>query len=356
VVASILGIPLPGQPLPSPHLPAVDRAHRLALDRFIAGPENCLAEVAVRSVLSEHCPAFNPVVFYGPTGTGKSHLARGLADVWKNEYRRSVIYTFASDFARDLTDAMETQAVEEFRARFRGPLLLVIEDVGQLVDQRWAQEELLHTLDAQLAAGNRVVITAPCAPAQLSGFLPGLRSRLSGGLTVPLVAPECLTRTEILRELAALRGLALSLEVVQILAEGLPGTVPELLGALVQLEMTSRVEARPIEARMVRRYLKGRTRVQSPQLREIARLTARHFSLKLSDLRSTSRRQAVVRARGVAIYLARHLTSDSLETIGRYFGGRDHTTVLHACRKTEELLPGEPVLYEAVLQVQGQLQ
>jgi chromosomal replication initiator protein len=354
VVDSILGIPLPGQPLPGHQSPDTDRNQRLVLDRFILGPENQLAEAAIRSLLCDSADPYNPLVFYGPPGTGKSHLARGLADAWKVDLRRGVLYVLASDFARDLTDALETNALQEFRARFRSPALLVVEDIDLLSERPGAQQELLNTLDAQAEAGNRVIVTANCAPSLLPGFLPGLRSRLTAGLTVPLAPPQYATRAKVLRELAALRGIPLSEAVVDILAQNMRATVPELFGALVQLEMAAQAEGSPIGVPLARQYVKARQKAQSPQLREIARLTARHFSLKLRDLKSTSRRQAVVRARGVAMYLARLLTQNSLEDIGRYFGGRDHTTVLYGCRKTEELLPHEPSIHEAVVQLQQQ--
>jgi chromosomal replication initiator protein len=349
VVDSILGIPLPGQPLPD-----MDRNQRPALERFVLGPENQLAEAAIRALLADGDDPYNPLVFYGPAGTGKSHLARGLADVWKIDFRRSVLYVLASDFARELTDALETNALQEFRTRFRGPALLVVEDIHLLCDRPGAQQELLNTLDAQAEAGNRVIVTTNCAPALLPDFLPGLRSRLMAGLTVPLSPPQYATRVNVLRELAELRGIPLSDAVVEVLAKTMQATVPELFGALVQLEMAAQTEGAPIGVPLARQYVKARQTAQSPQLREIARLTARHFSLKLRDLKSTSRRQVVVRARGVAMYLARVLTQNSLEEIGRYFGGRDHTTVLYGCRKTEELLEHEPAIHEAVMTIQRQ--
>jgi chromosomal replication initiator protein len=178
-----------------------------------------------------------------------------------------------------------------------------------------------------------------------------LRSRLTAGLTVPLAPPQYATRTKVLRELAELRGIPLSEAVVDILAQNMRATVPELFGALVQLEMAAQAEGSPIGAPLARQYVKAR---QEAHLREIARLTARHFSLNLRDLKSTSRRQAVVRARGIAMYLARLLTQHSLAEIGRYFGGRDHTTVLYGCRKTEELLLREPAIHAAVVRLQQQ--
>ncbi len=268
--------------------------------------------------------------------------------------------TTAVDFARELAEGIETQAVDEFRAKYRAAALLVFEDLGQLATRKSgklsAQEEFIHTLDALLADGRWVVVTASAAPAELPGILPALQSRLTAGLTIPLAPPGPETRLAVLRQLAAIRNVELPDAVAQLLAEGLTGTVPELAGALVQLMMRAHVAGDPIDLPAAKRYLSVRNgKRRQPTLHEIALATARHFSLKLSDLRSPVRRRALVTARGVAVYLARHLTHESLEEIGHYFGGRDHTTVIHSCRKTEELRQTDPAIAEAIARVQKEL-
>ena len=296
-------------------------------------------------------------MLYGPSGTGKSHLARGLATAWKARYRRRrVVYTTAIDFARDLSDAMETQAMDDLRAGYHKVALLVFEDVDRLAGKQAAQEELIRTFDVLVRAGRRLVVTASAGPARLPGIMPALQMRLAAGLTVPLAAPGPNTRVVILNRLAGLRAIELSQPVARILADGLSATVPELFSALVQLENTSRLAGGRIDAEAVRSYLAGRNDSRKPQLRSIAGVTARFFSLKLSDLRSPSRRRAVVAARGVAMYLARHLAKQSLKQIGEYFGGRDHTTVIHSCRRTEKLLKSDPVIRDAVEHLQRKWQ
>jgi len=160
-----------------------------------------------------------------------------------------------------------------------------------------------------------------------------LRSRLVSGLTVPLVPPSLDTRLAILERLAAARDLKLGHPVLRAIAEGIRGSVRELIGTLVHLEMVSRTEGSPLDMDHVRDYLQQRSASRPARVRDIAAATARHFALRVAELRSPSRRRAVVRARGVAMYLTRRLTEESLEQIGHYFGGRDHTTVLHGCRK-----------------------
>ena len=322
---------------------------RSALCQFVAGSENCLVEPALRLTLAGRTSCCNPLVFYGPSGTGKSYLVRGLAAEWKERNRRQkVIVTAAVDFARELNDAIETQATDEFRAQYRHAAFLVIEDVGQLAGKQAAQEELLATLDALLPAGRQVVATASETPSMLPGLIPGLRSRLISGLTVPLSLPGRDTRMILLRRWAQSRGIELVEPVVKLLADGLSVTAPELLGALIQLAVGAQQDDQAIDAAAVRRYLVARHGSSEPSLRDIAAATARHFSQTVADLRSPSRRRGVVIARGVAMFLARQLTGTSLEQIGRYFGGRDHTTVMHGCSKTASLVKSDPAIRQAV--------
>lgn len=350
-------IPLPGRVA----WPNQERSGEALPCHFLAGPENRLLGEAVRSVLDGPAGSYNPLVLFGPSGTGKSHLAQGVAAVWKARDRRQrVVSTTAVDFARELAEAIETQAVEEFRAKYRTAALLVFEDLGQLATRRSeklnAQEEFVHTLDVLLAEGRWVVVTASAAPAALPGILPALQARLAAGLTIALAPPGPETRLAVLQQLAALREVTLAEPVAKALADGIVGTVPELAGALLQLIGQARLGSDAIDLPRVKRYLAVRDRKQRrPGLHEIALATARHFSLRLSDLRSPVRRRALVTARGVAIYLARRLGDESLQEIGRYFAGRDHTTVIHSCQRTEELLRSDPTVREAIDRLRKEL-
>jgi chromosomal replication initiator protein len=323
---------------------------------FILGPENRLVEAALGTLLSGDAGAYNPLLLYGPSGSGKSHLARGVAQIWKTQLGRSVCYTTGDDFFRHLSDAHDTQTVEDFRRQHRKVDLLVLEHLERLVERSSAQEELLGTIDSLLGAGNQLLITSATAPADLRSLLPGLVSRLVGGLVVPLVLPGVEARAEIVRGLALARHVALAEGVVRILAEGLRVSPAELHGVVKHFEAVERFEGRQIDTEMAREYVRRHRGQRPPEIRRIAALAARHFSLRVAELRSPSRRQGVVKARGVAMHLARQLTYESLENIGQYFGGRDHTTVLHACRKIEHSLSTDPAIHEAVRSLGQQLQ
>jgi chromosomal replication initiator protein len=348
----VVTIPLPGQPL-SDVASRRDGGRAPSSLEFFAGPENCLVEPAVLGVLGRRPSPFNPLLLCGPSGSGKSHLARGIAASWRTNYPHTrVVYTSAIDFAREMSDAFEAQSVEDFRTKFRSAGLAVFEDLGELASKPAAQEELICALDAIIQRGGQVLATAPAAPQEINGFAAALQARLAAGLCVPLALPSPDTRRAILERWSALRQLDLADSILKLLAEGVTGTVPELLGAMLQLEVPALQEGRAIDARQVREFLSRRDSALRPKLRDIAALTARHFSLRLNDLRGASRRRPIVVARDVAIYLCRQLTRESLSRIGDYFGGRDHTTVLHACRKTEEQVETDPAIQQAVDQLQ----
>jgi chromosomal replication initiator protein len=357
MVEGIIDIPLPGN-VANPggsELTALGQRH------FLAGPENRLVDVAVRSVLEEPETGYNPLVLYGPSGTGKSHIARGLAAVWKARHHRDrVVCVTAVEFAQELAEAIESQAVEEFRTTYRTADLLVMEDLGQLAARKSeklsAQEEFVHTLDALLTEGRWVVVTASAAPAELPGLLPALQSRLAAGLSIPLAPPGSKARRALLRQFAASKEIELPEPVVKVLAEGLGGTAPELAGALMQLASPDCFGDDPIDMESAREFLSQRNGKQhQPTMHKIALATARHFSLRLTDLRSSTRRRSLVSARGVAVYLARHFAGMSFQEIGCYFGGRDHSTVMHSCHKTEELSESDPTIHKAIKRLHKEL-
>ncbi len=346
----VVKVPIAGCPGPSGGARSACPEGTCSLPFLVAGPENPLVEVATRSILTGTDGAFNPVVFYGPSGSGKSHLAHGLVAAWKSAHRRRPAALIdAVDFARQLAEAVETQAVQDFRDRYLRAELWIVEDLDRLAGKAAAQNELVQLL-SDLSEGNRFVATALHAPGEIPGLSERLQSRLEAGLTVPLALPGLEARGVLIREIADRRGTPIEEDAADLLAARLPASAARLGGALMELGALAG-EDRPIALKLVQRFLAGYRDSRSVQLRRIAALTARHFSVRIADLRSPSRRKAVVHARGVAMYLARMLTDESLNQIGKYFGKRDHTTVLHGCRRTEELVKTEPAVRLAVQKV-----
>ncbi|MEX2113816.1 MAG: DnaA/Hda family protein [Pirellulales bacterium] len=349
----ILTIPLGGRSSGSA-AGAESLAHPLA--EYVAGAENRLAEGALRALMDRESTCYSPLVLYGPHGAGKSHLARGLVTWWSQRYPQEPVGCLtAAEFAREHAAAVAQHRLEEWREEKHALALFVLEDLGQMAGKRTAQHELQHLLDALADREALVLVTARSLPGQSATLLPELRSRLSGGLVVPLSLPGPATRRAILERLASVRGLALSKRAIHSLADSLATNVPTLISALLELELEARATGQPVSSRRVREYLTQRDSAQRPNLRQIAALTAKHFGLSLADLKSPQRRQPLVAGRGVAMYLARQLTDKSFEQIGAFFGGRDHTTVLHGCRRTESLLARDRALRQAVAEVRRRL-
>jgi chromosomal replication initiator protein len=316
---------------------------------LVLGPENQMTHVALEAILGGGDHLFNPVVFHGPSGVGKSHLATGLVAAWKKRFRqRPAIYLPALDFARELADAFDAHAVDDFRERHGRAWLLVLDDLQLLAPRQAAQREVASLLDASLECGKRVVLTCSTAPEHLEGFLPSLLGRLVSGLCIQMVLPGVDTRRLLLDQFARQHEIPLDASVACLLARGLGTPAPGLCRALMELHVAANMVGEGITPQRAREYLAARAAPRRATLSQIARLTARHFSLKVADLRSASRRRAVVRARDVAMYLARTLTRSSLKEIGTYFDGRDHSTVSYGCWKTEKLLEADPAIHDAV--------
>jgi len=312
------------------------------LHDFIADEENLLAGEAAR-VLLANVPRYNPLFFYGPTGTGKSHLVRGLAvRVGQSAQNRSVLVMDGADFVRACSGVNDADALSDFLQRCRSADLLVIDHLEELSQRRHAQQELIGVLDALLRSNGQLVVTSRCPPQKADWLVEGLRSRLMTGLTVPMKNPGLIARQEILKQLFQFHRIRLETEILTFLADEFRGCVLELNHAVVQLLAESRSENRSLDIPFIQRFLIDQHDKQIPTLAKITSQVSRYYKLKSKDLKSATRRQSIVRARGMAMYLARRLTDASFEAIGSHFGRRDHTTVLHAYRKTEELIKNNP--------------
>jgi chromosomal replication initiator protein len=356
VTSGVVEIPLIGTPLENDAAPSFSSVAPFALPRFVVGPENQLIEVAVAAVLEEPTSAYNPLVLCGPSGSGKTHLSGGLFRAWKTLHpRRPAALVTATDFAREYRDAVETKTEDQFLVPYTRTRLLVVENLDELSGRSSAQHLLAVLIDDLLSQDAWIVVTSRTPPSRLSGLQERLRARLASGLAVQLALPDPETRRVILEQVAQLRGLAVEDVVLETLAEGLALPVPELVGALVQLEGESRLTGSTITLAATQRLLAERRDTRRPSLSQITKATAKHFALPVAELRGASRRRAIVAARNVAMYLARNLTAKSLDRIGAYFGNRDHTTVSHGCQKVEQRLHTEPAVRDAVVELRARL-
>jgi chromosomal replication initiator protein len=310
----------------------------LGQSRFVVGPENALVRELVRTAQADVL-RYNPVVLYGASGVGKTTLAHLLADERERSRELShVLRTSASELAQSLARAAETDSVADLRTQYHRCDLLLFDDLHDLDERPAAQDFLTAAIDALIRRGVLVLATLRQLPSETESLAPTLASRLSGGLVVPLVPPAAQARQEIARQLAERLDLRLSDKQLQALAGAEtrsarrgPSTVPQLRHVLMQLASTSGSAANRCHA--LAPELAAETTDAKTVFRQAAAAAGKHFHVSQGDMKGKSRRQHVVEARSAAMYLCRELTAASYADIGRHFGNRDHTTVLHACRK-----------------------
>lgn len=364
----VFTIPIPGQfPADEPSLPAgVSRGGPLG--EYLAGPENQLAVAAVLALLSRHektqawIGGGGPLVLSGPAGSGKSHLAGGLAyELRRRDPQIIVRSLLAAEYARELALAIDTQAVADWESRYRKCDVLIVEDLDHLTPKEAPQEHLARTIDVLLRRGALIVVTATNPPAGMAHLTAALRSRLRGGLVVALALPGVEARKQILERLAGQQQLTISSREIELLAAGIPGSVRDLAGALVYLRAAARNAQQDRGGRVVigeretLNYLAGRRAAATPSLATIAGRTARHFGLRPSKLRGTARHKNLALARNMAMYLARHLTDCTFASIGEFFGGRDHTTAMHACQRIVHLAEVDPGVRRSLAALRAEL-
>lgn len=326
------------------------------LTEFVAGPENALVRTLVGAATAPSL-AYNPLVICGPAGVGKSTLAHLLAE------RRiaalgvkNAIITTGSDLFRALAHATDTKSVGDLRTRYHRCDLLLVDDLQTLADKGAAQHFLVTTFDALLRRGVLMIVTLRELPQLTADLSPGLASRLHGGLVVPLAPPQARARREIVRQLAASLELTLDDDLVTRLAEHQSSshtTAAELRHAVLQVAMVAAQRGQRLQPELIAEVLEGERPDTRTVFKQAAAAVARHYGITLADLRGKSRRQSVVEARSVAMYVCRRLTSASYAAIGRYFGNRDHTTVLHSCRKVERLAKDDPATKRLIEELTG---
>jgi chromosomal replication initiator protein len=337
---------------------------RFTFENFIVGKPNELAHAAARRV-AEACSApvrmvpFNPLFLYGGVGLGKTHLMHAIAwHVHKNACARKVIYLSAEKFMHQFIRALRYKSTMDFKEEFRSVDLLMIDDVQFISGKESTQEEFFHTFNALVDQNRQIVISADKSPSDLEGLEERMRSRLGWGLVADLHPTTYELRLGILQSKAEQASIHVPRKVMELLAHRITSNVRELEGALNRIIANVQLVGREITLESAQEELHDllRLRERRVTIDEIQRRVAEHFNIRFAEMTSARRARAFARPRQVAMYLSKQLTSRSLPEIGRKFGGRDHTTVMHAVRRIEELKDTDPVLAEDVELLRRMLQ
>ena len=307
---------------------------------FVEGKSNQLAFAAAQQVAENPGGSYNPLFIYGGVGLGKTHLMHAVGNALKaKKPDAKIVYLHSERFVADMVKALQLKAIDEFKRFYRSVDALLIDDIQFFAGKERSQEEFFHTYNALLEGGQQMILTCDRYPKEIDGVEERLKSRFGWGLTVAVEPPELETRAAILMNKAEQVGVALSKDAAFFIAQRIRSNVRELEGALKRVMAHAQFTGRTIDIDLIRESLKDLLALQDKlvTIDNIQRVVADYYKLKMSDLLSKRRSRSVARPRQVAMSIAKELTNHSLPEIGESFGGRDHTTVLHACRKVKEL-------------------
>nr|WP_282448313.1 chromosomal replication initiator protein DnaA [Marinobacter goseongensis] len=318
-------------------------------ETFVEGKSNQLARAASMQVAENPGGAYNPLFLYGGVGLGKTHLMHAIGnDIVRRNPRAKVAYLRSERFVADMVKALQLNAINEFKRYYRSVDALLIDDIQFFARKERSQEEFFHTFNALLEGGQQVIVTCDRFPKEIVDMEERLKSRFGWGLTVMVEPPELETRVAILMKKAEQANVKLSSEAAFFIAQKIRSNVRELEGALRLVIANAHFTGSEITPPFIRESLKDLLALHEKQVSidNIQRTVAEYYKIKVADLLSKRRTRTVTRPRQVAMSLSKELTNHSLPEIGDAFGGRDHTTVLHACKKIVELQETDPSIRE----------
>ena len=311
---------------------------KFTFDRFVVGPSNRFAHAASMAVAESPAKAYNPLFIYGGVGLGKTHLMQAIGQAilsrWSN---RRVVYLSSERFTNELIAAIQTKTTTRFRDRYRTVDVLLVDDIHFIAEKEATQEEFFHTFNALYDAHKQIVMSSDRFPKEIAGLEERLVSRFEWGLVTDIQPPDLETRIAILRKKAEEAAVEVPNEVTAFIAQQITSNIRELEGALIRVIAYCNLFNKPRSAATARDVLKDMVREVSARvsLEEIQRQVAAYFHIELNELRGARRQRSILYPRQVAMFLCRRLTEASLPEIGKGFGGRDHTTVMHAVEKIE---------------------
>jgi chromosomal replication initiator protein len=307
---------------------------------FVEGKSNQLARAAATQVAWNPGSAYNPLFISGGVGLGKTHLMHSIGNlIIESQPNAQVAYVHSERFVGDMVKALQHNTISDFKRAYRSLDALLIDDIQFFAGKQQSQEEFFHTFNALLEGQRQIVLTCDRYPKEVSGLEERLKSRFGWGLTVAIEPPELETSAAILMSKAAAEDIDLPEEVAFFIAQRIRSNVRELEGALRRVMANSAFTGQPITLEFAKDALRDLLAVQVRlvTIENIQKTVARHFKIRVADLLSKSRSRSITRPRQISMSLAKELTSHSLPEIGDAFGGRDHTTVLHACRRIKSL-------------------
>lgn len=334
----------------------IDHEHRLnpkyTFDTFVIGSSNRFAHAAAVAVAEQPAKAYNPLFIYGDSGLGKTHLLHAIGHYTRSLYSGAKIrYVSSEEFTNDLINSIRDDRSAAFQRRFREIDVLLVDDIQFLSGKARTMEEFFHTFNTLHNANKQIVVTSDLPPKQLQDFEERLRSRFEWGLITDIHPPELETRMAILSKKISNEGLFIAQDVLEFIASKIETNIRELEGALVRIIAFSSLNQSPLTVELAEIILKDMFSTQNgPQItaKSIMIETSDYFGVSIEDLCGPSRTRGLVQARQVAMYLCRELTDLSLPSIGKQFGGRDHTTVMHAEKKIVKCLADDRVLYNHI--------
>jgi len=324
---------------------------KYTFENFVVGKPNELAYAAAQRVATSKSICFNPLFLHGGVGLGKTHLMQAIAmEIQQNQKNRKVLYMSAEQFMYRFVSALRHKDVISFREQFRSVDVLMIDDVQFISGKESTQEEFFHTFNALVDKKKQIVLSADKSPAELAGLEERVRSRLGWGLVVDIHPTTYELRLGILESKCVDLGLTVPHKVLEFLAHKITSNIRELEGALTRILAHSTLVGKTIGMEMAQEALRDllRANMRYITIEDIQKQVAEHYHVRVSDMHSSRRLRVVVRPRQVAMYLSKNLTQHSLPEIGRKFGGRDHTTVMHAVKKVQELIASDPVFRDDV--------
>lgn len=319
---------------------------RYTFDSFVIGESNRFAHAASLAVAEAPARAYNPLFIYGGVGLGKTHLMHAIGHFVLSRYPQlKVLYISCEKFTNDFISSIQLRKTVEFRARYRNIDLLLVDDIQFLAGKEQTQEEFFHTFNALHGASKQIIISSDRPPKEIATLEDRLRSRFEWGLITDIQAPDFETRVAILRQKADADSFQIPLDLTAYLAGRIVSNIRELEGALIRVMAYTSFSKRAVTRELIDEVLRGlypEDKIKVLSIGGIQRVVAAHFGLKVEDLTAKKRTRNISLPRQIAMYLVRKHTDASLPRIGEEFGGRDHTTVMHACDKIQQDLASEP--------------